>query len=146
MRVFRVLLVLAGIAMGLWGLWLMRDFRFDQLKSAGIWVVAGIILHDGVLAPIVVAFGALHMKAIPNYARKPVTIALIVWGTLTITVGNVLSGQGGKVDNDTVLNRPYVTNWLLLSLGLAIIVALDIVRRRPRKSLPKVIANDPGES
>jgi len=142
MRAFRGLLILTGVLMGLWGLWLMRDFRFDQLKSAGFWFAGGIIFHDGILAPIVVLYGAFHMWAIPSYARKPATIGLILWGTLTIAVANVLSGQGGKPDNDTVINRPYVSTWLIMTAVIAIIVGADILRRSRRKIPAETMADE----
>lgn len=143
MRVIRGLLIVGGLLMGTWGLWLMRDFRFDQLKSAGLWVVGGIVFHDGVLAPLVVLYGLVHFRAIPAYARKPVTVGLILWGTITVAVGNVLSGEGGKPDNHTVLNRPYMTTWLILTAVLAILVVSDILWRRSRQNVPKTMTEDP---
>jgi hypothetical protein len=112
----RALLVAVGIAMGLWGLWLMRDFRFDQFRSAAIWLAWGVVIHDGMLAPLVVGVGAVLARFTPAHARKPVTVGLILWGTMTIAVVNVLSGQGGKPDNDTILDRPYVVTWLIMTV------------------------------
>jgi hypothetical protein len=43
MRATRGLLVLIGVACGLWGLWLMRDFTGEQLRSTGLWFVGGAI-------------------------------------------------------------------------------------------------------
>lgn len=142
MRAIRGTLILAGLLMGLWGLWLMRDFRLDQLKSAGLWMVGGIVFHDGVLAPLVVLYSLVHFKAIPDYSRKPATIGLILWGTITVAVGNVLSGEGGKPDNHTVLNRPYMTTWLILTLILAVFVASEILWRRSRNVRAQTMAEE----
>lgn len=116
MRTFRVLMVALGVLMGLWGLWLMRDFRFDQLNSAAIWLAGGVVVHDGIVAPLVVGVGLILVRNIPEYARKPFTVGLILWGTVTIAVANVLSGMGGKPDNDTILDRPYVATWLVMTV------------------------------
>lgn len=133
MKAIRGLLLATGLIMGLWGLWLMRDFSFEQLRSAGLWLIGGIVFHDAILAPIVVLYGFVHFKTIPGYARKPATIGLILWGTISAAVFNVLSGQGGKPDNDTVINRPYLTSWLVLTVILALVVAVNIMLRRPRE-------------
>lgn len=137
MRVLRALLLGVGVAMGLWGVWLMRDFRTDQLISAGVWLAGGIVLHDGVLAPLVVGAGVVLARVTPVYARKPATIGLIVWGALTIAVANVLSGQGGKPDNDTVINRPYAVTWLVMTvLVFVAITAYSAVARKRAKAAP----------
>ena len=59
MRAARVLLVAAGLGLGLWGVWLMRDFDTERLVSAGTWLAGGIVLHDAVLAPLTVGLGLL---------------------------------------------------------------------------------------
>lgn len=138
MRILRALLMAIGIAMGVWGLWLMRDFRFDQLLSAVIWLAGGVVVHDGILAPFVVGVGVVLARITPAYARRPVTVGLILWGAVTLAVANVLSGQGGKPDNDTILDRPYVMTWLILTLvvfaGIAAYAALLRSRSKPETS------------
>lgn len=131
MRVMRGLLIAVGVAFGVWGLWLMRDFRFDQLRSIVVWLGGGVVLHDAILAPVVIGIGVTLARFTPSYARKPVVVGLILWGTVTIAVANVLSGMGGKPDNDTVLNRPYVTSWLILTVVMFVgIAAYAAVARR----------------
>ena len=132
MRTVRALLVAVGVLMGLWGIWLMRDFRFDQLLSAVTWLAAGVVVHDGILAPAVIGIGVVLARVTPAYARKPVTVGLIVWGTVTIAVANVLSGQGGKPDNDSILNRPYFLSWLVLTVVMFVGIAAyaAVLRRR----------------
>lgn len=135
MKIARALLVAVGVLMGLWGLWLIRDFRFDQLRSAGVWLVGGVIVHDGILAPLAVGFGVALARVTPAYARKPVTVGLILWCTVTIAVANVLSGKGGKPDNDTILNRPYVATWLILTVVMfAAIFAHAVISRTRTKA------------
>ena len=116
MRTTRALLVAVGVLMGLWGLWLVRDFRFDQLRSTVTWLAGGVVLHDAILAPLVVGVGVILARVVPVYARKPVTVGLILWGTVTVAVANVLSGMGGKPDNNTILNLPYVATWLAMTV------------------------------
>ena len=130
MRVMRAALLVLGLGGGLWGLWLMRDFTSSQLISVGSFLVGGVILHDAVLAPITVGLGVLAARLLPGHFRAAAGIAFLLWGTLTLAFFNVLSGQGGKPDNSSVLDRPYALSWLAMTgvlAGAAIIAAL---RRR----------------
>ncbi|MCW2839833.1 MAG: hypothetical protein JWR55_1316 [Aeromicrobium sp.] len=131
MRVVRSLLVLAGVACGLWGVWLMRDFTREQLTSEAFWLAGGVVLHDAVLAPLVVAVGYVASRVLPRGSRRPAAMAFLIWGTLTIAFLPVLTGEGGKADNDTILGRPYVLNWIVLTVVLAVYAAVGgRIRRR----------------
>jgi hypothetical protein len=58
--VVRVLLGVAGLAAAAYGAWLLQDDSFGDLVGVMIWLLAGVLLHDVVLAPvtIVLVFGA----------------------------------------------------------------------------------------
>lgn len=132
MRATRGLLLLIGVACGLWGLWLMRDFTGEQLRSTGIWFLAGAILHDAVLAPIVVVLGVVAARMLPGHFRASTAVAFLVWGTLTVVFFPVLSGEGGKPGNDTILGRPYVLSWVVMTLLLVGLAVGGALRRRRR--------------
>lgn len=118
MRAARVALGSIGVAGIVWGAWLLRDDGSDRLQSTALWLAGVVVLHDAVLAPLVVGLGVAVVKVLPRH-RAVAAIALLVWGTLTLAVANVLSGVGGKVDMDSLLNRPYVSAWLVLSAVIA---------------------------
>ena len=130
MTATRRALVVVGVLMGLWGLWLMRDFAADQLVSTGVWLAGGILLHDAVLAPVTVGLGVLAARLLPGHARVVAGVAFVLWATLTVTFFPVISGQGGKAGNDTILGRPYFLSWLAMTVILAAIAVVAGVRRR----------------
>ncbi len=130
-NVVRALLIAAGVGFGLWGLWLMRDFTREQLTSEAFWLAGGVVLHDAVLAPVVVVVGVAAARLLPGHFRSSSATAFLVWGTLTVTFLPVLSGQGGKAGNDTILGKPYVLSWIVMTLvlvGYAVVAAA--VKRR----------------
>jgi len=135
MRAARAILVLLGVGCGLWGLWLVRDFTSEQLVSLVVWLVAGVLVHDAVIAPVTVALGAGASRLLPRHAA--LGVAFLVWATLTVTFLPVLSGQGGKPDNDTILNQPYGTSWVVMTALLVVGGALAtwsgrrVARRSP---------------
>lgn len=132
MRATRGVLALTGVSFGLWGLWLMRDFTSEQLISVITWFAGAVVLHDFILAPIVVVLGVAAARWLPGHFRASTGVAFLIWATLTVTAVAVLSGQGGKPDNDTILGRPYVLSWLVLSLVIAAVATLMAYRRRAR--------------
>lgn len=135
MKAVRALLLLAGVGFGLWGVWLMRDFTREQLTSEAFWLAGGVVLHDAVLAPVVVLVGYAASRLLPGHFRSSTATAFLVWGTLTIAFLPVLSGQGGKPGNDTILGKPYVLSWIVMTLVLvAYAVGGSLWRRRQTSS------------
>ena len=138
MRLVRALLLLTGVGFGLWGVWLMRDFTSEQLVSMGTWLAGGVVLHDAVIAPVTVLLGVAAARLLPGRPRSVIAIAFLVWATLTVAFVNVLSGQGGKPDNDTVLHRPYGTSWIVLTAGIVLVAAgVALLRRRRVSRVPE---------
>ena len=125
----RLALGALGVAGALWGLWLLRDDGLEALVSVGIWLIGGIIIHDGIIAPLTVGVTVLVARWLPAPARMPVVIAFIVWGTCTIAFIATLSGQGGKTGNDTILGKPYELTWIILTLLIAAAAAVAAVLR-----------------
>ena len=142
MRLVRGLLLLTGVGFGLWGVWLMRDFTSEQLISLGTWLVGGVILHDAIIAPVTVLLGVVAARLLPGRTRAVAAITFLVWATLTAAFFNVLSGQGGKPDNDTVLHRPYGLSWLILTIAV-VIAAVSVARRHPRALREPVAEKSP---
>ena len=64
-------------------------------------------------------------------------IALVVWGALTIAAIPVLSGLGVRADNATLLNRPYVaTWWVLTAIVVLVVAAAGFLRARTHAPAP----------
>lgn len=134
MRTRGVLLALGGALM-LYGAWLLLS-RQDpgQWLEVAIWLGAGVAAHDALLSGLVIGVCLVGSRLVPRAWRAPAVIALVVWGSLTIAAVPVLSGLGVRADNPTLLDRPYVATWWVLSAIVVLLVALaGLVRsRRPR--------------
>ncbi|MEV0414153.1 hypothetical protein AB0I68_25900 [Streptomyces sp. NPDC050448] len=103
----------------------------------GLWLAGAVVLHDGLIAPLVIAVAALtgaaglRLRGIPR-------AALIVAGSLTAIALPPLLRPGG-VANPTVLPLDYLRNWLLTMTAIAVAAGLYVgtraalrgARRRP---------------
>ena len=130
----RILLGAAGVAIAAWGAWtLLTNQRPDQLIAAGIWLAAGVALHDAVLAPVVLLIGWLIVRALPRWARGPVAAGGIVLGTLTLVAVPVLGEFGRRPDNPSLLPRDYVSGWLVVAtvVTICVVIAALVARSRP---------------
>ena len=132
MKALRGVLVIAGIAMVGFGLWSMREFELAQLTSAFGWLAGGVVVHDFVLAPIVVGLGVVLFRLLPVRMRTPLVVAFVLWGSLTLIALPAMSGLGVRPDNPTLLDRSYVTAWAVLSGVTAVAVAAYAWLRRAR--------------
>lgn len=122
----------AGVLLGLYGGWLLVT-REDMLTDVAVWLVAGVVLHDAVLAGITLALGALAVRVVPAPTRAPVVVGLVVLGTTTLFAVPVLGRFGARADNPTLLDRDYTSGWLVLAaLTVVAVVAAALVRSRRR--------------
>ena len=131
----RWLLGAGGVVVGVYGAWLLLTRQSgDQLVSAGQWLVGGVLLHDAVLAPVVVVAGVLTARALPTPVRAPASVVAVVLGSVTLLAVPVLGGFGRRPDNPSLLDRDYTAGWLLVA-GLVVggVVAGTTVRAMLRR-------------
>jgi hypothetical protein len=130
-----------GVAVTAYGAWLLVS-RTDnrQLVDAGVWLAAGVVLHDFVLTVVVLVVAALSLRLLPDPARAPALVGMFLLGSLTLVAFPMLGRFGAREDNPTLLDRPYVASWLVLvgvtvlAVGAAILVRS---RRGPRAEQEK---------
>ncbi|WP_327342291.1 hypothetical protein [Streptomyces europaeiscabiei] len=130
--VLRVLTGAAGVALMGVGASLLLDVR--DLTGVLVWLGGAVVLHDVVIAPLVLLVGLVAVRA---GVRGPVRGALLVAGALTAVALPVLL-RPGKPANSSVLPLDYPRNWLLALVAVATVTALLMavrgtrrIRRRP---------------
>ena len=133
MKVLRIVVAALGAAGMIYGLWLLVDRHPEQLAGVGVWVAGGIVAHDGLLAPLVVAGGVALAVRGPGRLRTPLLWAVVVLGPLTLIAVPVLGRFGAKPDNPTLLDRPYWLGYGVV-VGLALLLVAAAVVRRERRA------------
>jgi hypothetical protein len=123
----RILLGALGVLVGAYGAWLLLSRQdADQLISAGLWLAAGVVLHDAVLATAVLLLGAVALRPVPRAARGPLVAGFVVLGSVTLLAVPVLGRFGARADNPTLLDRDYTAGWLTLA-GLTLLAVLTVL-------------------
>jgi hypothetical protein len=82
---------------------------------------AAVVIHDGLLVPLVLAVGALLLR-LPAGLRRPARAALVVAACVTAVALPVLL-RPGRPANPTVLPQHCVRNWLLVLASVVAVAA-----------------------
>ena len=119
-----------GVLVGGYGAWLLGS-REGELVDVGVWLVAGLVLHDAVLALVTVVLGTLVVRLAPGPARAPVVVGFVVLGSATLFAVPVLGRFGARADNPSVLDRDYAAGWTVLAtVTVVVVVVAALVRSR----------------
>lgn len=123
----RALLVAAGVAASAYGMVLLLDRPTGDVVETALWLVAGVLVHDAVIAPLVIVAGVAGARWLPDRLRPPLAFVLVVLGSVTLMAVPVLGRFGARPDNPTLLDRDYTAGWLVvagLTLAAAVVLAL----------------------
>lgn len=130
MRSVRWIVGALGVAVAAYGGSLLVT-RGRAFVDVAVWLAAGVVLHDAVLAVAVLALGAFAVRLVPRPARAPATAGFVVLGSVTLLAVPVLGRFGARADNPTLLDRDYTAGWLLLAgLTALVVVVATLVRSR----------------
>ena len=131
MRVTRGLLGAAGIGLVLVGLWHLLGTSFPDLVNIGLWLAGGVVLHDAVIAPLVVLAAVVALPRLPSWSRAPAVAGFVVLLSVTLLAVPAIGRFGARDDVPSLLNRPYGVLWLVFAvLVVLVVVAAALVRRR----------------
>ena len=124
MTAWRILFALPGLAALGYGLTLLWDAPRDQLPSALTWLLGGVVLHDGGLAPVIVGLGLVATRWLPAAYRAPAVVGLLCWGSLSLVAFPVLYGGGVDPANESLQHRPYGAAWWAITAATVVLVVL----------------------
>lgn len=131
-----------GALVGLYGAYLLLTRQdLAQLLNLALWLISGLVVHDVILAPVVLAL-AFVFRSVPDAWRRPATVALVVVGALSIVAVPVIGRFGARADNATLLDRPYAWTWVVL---VVLSVAAVLVVGRVHAARPDPAADAGGE-
>lgn len=115
MRAWRISLAVAGLGLGLYGAGqLLTQVSTRGLVSLGVWMVAAVLIHDGLLSPLVVSVGWTLRRTIPDRARRYVQAALIMASLVTVIAVPMIYREDTQPAIKAILLQDYGGNLTLL--------------------------------
>ena len=99
-----------------------------DLFVLGVWLVAAVAIHDGLIAPITVGTG-VALTFVPPRSRRYLQGALLVGALITVIAVPLIGRQGTQPEAKAILLRDYCANLALL-LGMTAAVALVLYALR----------------
>lgn len=137
MRAARTLLGAAGLGLVGFGAWSLLDVTPPvEMLALVAWLIAVVVVHDGVLVPAVALIRARWRRA--RLTRAVTAVAqcgFVVGGVLTLFVAPEIWAQGRKPANPTLLVGDYALRLILVwaVIGLVVLLTALITVRRARR-------------
>jgi hypothetical protein len=124
--------MLAGILAAAYGGWLLLDLGWANTRSTLTWLIGGVVLHDAVFAPLVIAVALVVLRLVPSERLAPLVVVLVILVPVTLAGIPELGRFGARADNSTLLDRPYWLGWsVMVTLVVAgVLVGAVVTRRR----------------
>lgn len=135
MKAWRIILASGGIALGLFGaLRLLTQIPGSSLILLALWLVGAVIIHDGVLSPLVVSLGWTLRRLVPDRARRHIQAALIMSALVIVIAIPMIYLRGSQPASKALLQRDYGANLGLIMVVIAVLTlihyAVDVARTR----------------
>ena len=124
----RIALGGVGVLLGLYGVFrLLTQIDVPDLVQLAIWLVAALVLHDGVLSPLLLAVGAF-LSRVPPRARTALQGGLVVGGLVTVIALPMIHREYSQPASKGILEQNFTANLgILLALVAAGAVAVYVV-------------------
>ncbi len=114
MRRWRIVLGVAGIALGLFGIGrLATQVPAASLVGLGLWLIAALVIHDGILSPLVLAIGAL-VALVPPRGRRYLQAGLIMSAMVTVLAVPMIYRAGREPASKALLDQNFSGNLAVL--------------------------------
>ena len=111
---WRIVLAVAGIALGLFGIGrLVTQIPVPSLVGLAVWLIAALVIHDGIASPLVLAVGALVAR-VPPRGRRYLQAALIMAAMVTVLAVPMIYRRGSQPASKALLDQNYGGNLTLL--------------------------------
>lgn len=124
--------VLTGVLCVAYGGRLLLDLGWANTRSTLVWLVGGVVLHDGVFAPLVIGAAFLAARLVPRDRLAPLVVVLVILVPVTLAGIPELGRFGARADNSTLLDRPYWLGWSVMATLVVVAVLVGTIASRRR--------------
>jgi hypothetical protein len=125
MGIWRLVLGVLGVLVVVYGIVnLGVHIPGQTLVWVAVWLIAAVIIHHGVLSPLVVAVSSLLRSMVPDRGRRYLQAALITAVPVAVIAIPMIYRQGSQPPSKALLLQNFTAN---LGLLLGIIAGLCLV-------------------
>jgi hypothetical protein len=129
------------IAVGLRGIVQHRiDTRPGELAR---FVIGGALVHDLVLAPLVLVAGLAVARLVPGRLRAPVQVGAVISAIVALFAYPVVRAFGLASGNPTSLPHDYATNLVVVLVAVWLVVGLVVAVGHGRRRYGAALSDDP---
>jgi hypothetical protein len=125
-----VLVALGLLLLAVGGFYLLADVPVDKYFGILIWSAGALVIHDGVIAPIVFGISLIMRRAgrrMPFGVLAIVQAALVIAAVFAAVVIPAALKKGIGTANGSLLPLDYGRNLVLFYVGLVVLTAVAIV-------------------
>lgn len=124
MLAWRIAFAGSGILLGLFGAFrLVTEVPIGNLLVLAGWMIGAVVIHDGILSPLVIAVGWFIGRVVPVRARRYVQGGLIAGALITVVAIPLILRAGQEPASKAILRQNFGGNLTIL-LGLVAAVSL----------------------
>ena len=131
---WRIVLAIAGIAIGLFGVVrLVTQVPVPSLVGLAVWLIAALVIHDGIASPLVLALGAL-VGRVPPRGRRYLQAGLIMAAMVAVLAVPMIYRRGSQPPSKALLDQDFGGHLTLLLGVIASATLLAYAIRVARSS------------
>lgn len=145
MRVWRIVLGVLGIGAATYGIsQLLTHVPAQSLVLLALWLIAALIIHDGLLSPAVVGVGSALRRYVPNRGRRYLQFGLIMGAMVTVIAVPMIYRANTHPPSKALLLQDFGINLtvLLAAIGGVTLAAYAIRVARDRSVPGRAPPND----
>ncbi len=142
MKLTRYLIGAVGVALAAYGILRILDqSRFTHPSQLIFWLIGALILHDAIIAPLVLVVGFVLDRTVPSRALAFLQAGLVTGG-LVSSIGVIMIWRQDKYSSPALalLRQHYRTNLLVLLVLIALVTGVayvvTVARSNSTKSRP----------
>lgn len=128
-RLFWPAVALGWVVMAAGATGLLTDAGRTRPAESVRFVLGAAVVHDLLLAPVVVAAGWAVARVVPKQARGPVQAAMIVSSVVALFAVPFVRGYGRVSTNPSILPRNYGAGLAVILVAVWVVVAVAVGRR-----------------
>lgn len=138
---WRVVCATTGILLGLYGaVSLLTNVEFGTLLLLALWLIGAVVIHDGIVSPLVIGVGWVLHRTVPPRARRYLQGGFVAAGLITVVAIPMISQQGAEPASKALLQQNFGGNLTIL-LGIVaavslLLYAVRVARDTGRRTAP----------